>query len=43
MLLELNRPSDALREFEATLKKEANRFRSLYGAVEAAKLTVMFS
>lgn len=32
MLLELNRPSDSLREFEATLKKEPNRFRSLYGS-----------
>ncbi len=38
MLLKLNRPSDALREFEATLLKEPNRFRSLYGAAKAAKL-----
>ncbi|HEY4677503.1 MAG TPA: hypothetical protein VIJ01_10095 [Candidatus Angelobacter sp.] len=38
MLLELNRPAEALKEFEATLTKEPNRFRSLYGAAEAAKL-----
>lgn len=38
MLLELNRPSDALREFEAALTKEPNRFRSLCGAARAARL-----
>ena len=38
LLLELNRPVEALTEFEATLTKEPNRFRSLYGAAEAAKL-----
>jgi len=38
MLLKLNRPNDALREFEATLRKEPNRFRSLYSASKAAKL-----
>src|SRR5712671_6383639 len=38
MLLELKRPSEALKEFESTLTKEPNRFRSLYGAAEAAKL-----
>jgi tetratricopeptide (TPR) repeat protein len=37
MLLELKRPAEALKEFEATLTKEPNRFRSLYGAAEAAK------
>lgn len=37
LLLELNRPAEALKEFEATLTKEPNRFRSLYGAAEAAK------
>ena len=37
LLLELKRPSEALKEFEATLTKEPNRFRSLYGAAEAAK------
>lgn len=38
LLLDLNRPSEALKEFEATLTKEPNRFRSLYGAAKAAKL-----
>jgi hypothetical protein len=38
LLLELKRPAEALEEFEATLTKEPNRFRSLYGAAEAAKL-----
>lgn len=38
MLLELKRADDALPQFEATLKKEPDRFRSLYGAAEAAKL-----
>ena len=37
LLLELKRPSEALKEFEATLVKEPRRFRSLYGAAEAAK------
>ncbi len=37
LLLDLNHPSEALKEFEATLTKEPNRFRSLYGAGEAAK------
>ena len=36
-LLELKRPDEALKEFEATLVKEPNRFWSLYGAAEAAK------
>ncbi|HXO37068.1 MAG TPA: hypothetical protein VN872_00440, partial [Candidatus Acidoferrum sp.] len=39
LLLELKRPSEALKEFKATLTKEPNRFRSLYGAAEAAKLS----
>jgi hypothetical protein len=38
LLLDLNRPSEVLKEFEATLIKEPNRSRSLYGAAEAAKL-----
>ncbi|HEY1984721.1 MAG TPA: hypothetical protein VGG85_04885 [Terracidiphilus sp.] len=38
MLLELKRPAEALPEFQSTLEKEPNRFRSLYGAAEAAKL-----
>ena len=39
MLLELQRPADALREYEAALKKEPNRFRTLYGAARAASAT----
>jgi len=38
MLLELNEPAQALKEFEATLSKEPNRFRTLNGAARAAKL-----
>jgi tetratricopeptide (TPR) repeat protein len=38
LLLESKQPSDALKEFEATLVKEPNRFRSVYGAAEAAKM-----
>ncbi|HET9369390.1 MAG TPA: hypothetical protein VFO19_04055 [Vicinamibacterales bacterium] len=37
MLLELKRPADALKEFQATLKKEPNRFRAVYGAARAAR------
>ncbi len=37
LLLELKRPAEALKEFELTLIKEPNRFRSLYGAAESAK------
>jgi tetratricopeptide (TPR) repeat protein len=36
MLLELKQPADARKEFEATLKKEPNRFRAVYGAARAA-------
>ncbi|MCA1560916.1 MAG: hypothetical protein LC804_11850, partial [Acidobacteria bacterium] len=36
MLLEANRPGDALKEFEVTMKKEPNRFRAVYGAAVAA-------
>jgi tetratricopeptide (TPR) repeat protein len=38
MLLEMNQPMQALEQFEATLKKEPRRFRSLYGAAHAAQL-----
>ena len=38
MLLELKRPADALKEFEATLTKEPNRFRAVYGAAKSASL-----
>jgi hypothetical protein len=37
MLLEAGRPAEALVEFEATIKKEPNRFRGLYGAGRAAE------
>jgi hypothetical protein len=37
MLMELKRPGDALKEFEATMKKEPNRFGSLYGGARAAE------
>jgi tetratricopeptide (TPR) repeat protein len=38
MLLQMNRPKEALEEFESTLKREPNRFRSLYGEAHAAQL-----
>jgi hypothetical protein len=38
MFLETNDPAKALDQFEATLKKEPRRFRSLYGAAHAAQL-----
>ncbi len=37
MLLELGRPADALKEFEASHKREPNRFRGYYGAAQAAE------
>jgi tetratricopeptide (TPR) repeat protein len=37
MLLESGRAAEALVEFEATIKKEPNRFRGLYGAARAAE------
>jgi tetratricopeptide (TPR) repeat protein len=36
MLIELNRPAEALREYEASQLREPNRFRGLYGAGQAA-------
>jgi tetratricopeptide (TPR) repeat protein len=36
MLLEVNQPALALKEFEASHKVEPNRFRGLYGAARAA-------
>src|SRR5579859_1218050 len=39
MLLEMNEPSQALEQFEATLKKEPGRFHALYGAAHAAELS----
>jgi hypothetical protein len=38
MLLEMKQPAQALAEFQATLKKEPNRFRAVYGAARAAAL-----
>jgi hypothetical protein len=38
MLLELQRPSEALAAYRATLEKEPNRFRTLRGALRAATL-----
>jgi hypothetical protein len=32
MLLQLGRPADALKEFEASAVRDPNRFRNLYGA-----------
>ena len=37
MLMELKRPAEALKEFEATMAKEPNRFRGVYGAARAAE------
>jgi hypothetical protein len=39
MLLAMNEPAKALEQFEATLKKEPQRFNSLYGAAHAAQLS----
>jgi hypothetical protein len=39
MLLQMNEPAQALQQFEATLTKEPGRFRSLYGAAQAARLS----
>ena len=38
MLVELGRPADALKEFEASHLVEPNRFQGLYGAARAAEL-----
>ena len=38
MLLQMNRPAEAVEAFEATLKKEPNRFRALVGAATSASL-----
>lgn len=39
MLLEAGRPGDALKEFEASMRIEPNRFRGLHGAAKAAQLS----
>jgi Tfp pilus assembly protein PilF len=38
MLLESNEPAQALKEFEASMRVEPNRFRGLVGAARAAEL-----
>jgi len=38
MLVEMNRPEDALAEFEKSMKVDPNRFNGLYGAGRAAEL-----
>jgi hypothetical protein len=38
MLLEAGKPADALIAFEATMKKEPNRFRGVFGAARSAEL-----
>jgi len=38
LLLELNRPADALKEYQAVLTNYPNRFDALYGAARAAEL-----
>jgi tetratricopeptide (TPR) repeat protein len=38
MLLAASKPADALKEFEATLQKEPNRFRATYLAARSASL-----
>jgi hypothetical protein len=38
MLLQMEKPAAALQAFEATLKKEPNRFRALAGAIRSATL-----
>lgn len=38
MLLELNRPQEALAEYEQSMKVDPNRFNGLYGAGRAAEL-----
>jgi tetratricopeptide (TPR) repeat protein len=38
LLLELNRPAEALVQYEASIAKEPNRFRGVFGAARAAEL-----
>jgi tetratricopeptide (TPR) repeat protein len=39
MPLELKRPAEALKEYEASQLREPNRYRGLYGAAQAAALS----
>ena len=36
MLMELKRPTEALKEYETSQQREPNRYRGLYGAEQAA-------
>lgn len=38
LLLELNRPAEAVVQYEASMAKEPKRFRGIYGAARAAEL-----
>ena len=38
MLMEVNRPAEAVTEYEKSMAKEPNRFRGIYGAARAAEL-----
>ena len=39
LLIELGKPGEALKEFEASINKEPNRFHGLYGAANASELS----
>jgi tetratricopeptide (TPR) repeat protein len=39
LLLEMNKPKDALKQYQLTLEKNPNRFNSLYGAGKSAELS----
>jgi Tfp pilus assembly protein PilF len=39
MLLEMQKPKEALVEYETSLRTDPNRFNSLYGAAQAAEMT----
>jgi tetratricopeptide (TPR) repeat protein len=39
LLLEVGQATTALREYEASLKENPNRYRGLYGAARAAEVT----
>ena len=39
MLLQMNKPAEALQAYEADLKKQRNRFNGLYGAAKASELS----
>jgi hypothetical protein len=39
LLLELDHPEQALKEFETSRQREPNRFNGVYGAVRAAELS----